>query len=364
MPAVIAPESATVLAEQMNEFLLDMHTAVYNLMLPQLVETFAFGLFTFLIIISSYTIVNKGLKTWANRIMLATTLTMYVVAAVKWALCFAIVWGDFATVLPETLVLGASNSTVAAGRSNLSKLIFASQVAIVINILLSDVVVLWRVCAIWLWDRRVMTLSGIFHLAVFVPFICVLIDNAEQILGVKIRGIELNAALRIVTPISLSIPLALNIWATGMIWYKARMHQRLLALDPRFKSQSVLSILVILVESGIGYCVLWAIYFASNYSALGTFGVCYQIIIAQLTGMYPVIVILLVARRTHGFVEKSWSNSAILGLSQDFLAATPPNSSLPLLMAISPTSPSTSRSFLAPAPPAPEVHVPPRRRME
>ena len=43
MPAVIAPASATVLAEQMGEFLVDMHDAVYSLMLPQLVETFAFG---------------------------------------------------------------------------------------------------------------------------------------------------------------------------------------------------------------------------------------------------------------------------------------------------------------------------------
>lgn len=40
---VVAPESATVLAEQMDEFLVDMHEVVYNLMLPQLVETFAFG---------------------------------------------------------------------------------------------------------------------------------------------------------------------------------------------------------------------------------------------------------------------------------------------------------------------------------
>ena len=46
MPAVSAPESAIVLAERMNEFLIDMHAAVYDLMLPQLVETFAFGVWT------------------------------------------------------------------------------------------------------------------------------------------------------------------------------------------------------------------------------------------------------------------------------------------------------------------------------
>ncbi|VDB91579.1 unnamed protein product [Peniophora sp. CBMAI 1063] len=366
MAVVVAPESATVLAEQMDEFLASMHYAVYDLMLPQLVETFAFGLFTFLIIVSSCTIINKGLDTRPNRIMLATTLVMYSVAAIKWALCFAIVWGDFTRVLPQTLTLGTNNASVASARYKLNELIYVSQVMIVINILLSDVVVLWRVCAIWLWDRRVIVLSSVFHLAVFIPFVFVLIEDVERILSGRIPGIEVETAVRVITPISLSIPLALNIWATGMIWYKARVHKRLIALDPRFKTRSVLSVMVVLVESGVGYCILWAIYFASNYSSLGLFGVCYQIIIAQLTGMYPVVVILLVARKTHGFVEKSWSSSGILGLSSDFLAAAPPSSSLPLLMGVSPVSPSPSQAFLVqpPRPPMLEARIPPRRRTD
>lgn len=114
--------------------------------------TFSSGLFTFLIIVSSYTIVyvfilllnkssvdsrhrsHKGLNTRPNRLMLATTLVMYFVAAVKWTLCFAIVWGDFVRVLPRTLALGAANASVAAARFKLDELIYASQVMIVINV--------------------------------------------------------------------------------------------------------------------------------------------------------------------------------------------------------------------------------------
>ena len=66
--------------------------------------------------------------------MLGTTLVMYFVAAVKWALCFAIVWGDFVTVLPRTLELGASNATVVSQRHKLNEMIFASQIPIVINV--------------------------------------------------------------------------------------------------------------------------------------------------------------------------------------------------------------------------------------
>ena len=77
---------------------------------------------------------HKGLASWPNRIMLGTTLVMYFVAAVKWALCFAIVWGDFVTVLPRTLELGASNATVVLQRHKLNEMIFASQIPIVINV--------------------------------------------------------------------------------------------------------------------------------------------------------------------------------------------------------------------------------------
>ena len=34
-----------------------------------------------------------------------------------------------------------------------------------LQILLSDLVVLWRVCAIWLWERWVVVTAIVFHLA-------------------------------------------------------------------------------------------------------------------------------------------------------------------------------------------------------
>ena len=49
-----------------------------------------------------------------------------------------------------------------------------------------------------------------------------LVEDAERILGVRIPGINVDAAVNIVTPIFLAIPLVLNVWATAMIWYKAQ----------------------------------------------------------------------------------------------------------------------------------------------
>ncbi|KAF5353821.1 hypothetical protein D9758_010575 [Tetrapyrgos nigripes] len=100
----------------------------------------------------------------------------------------------------------------------------------------------------------------------------------------------------------MSLPLFItNVIATLLIGHKARMHRQEMKKNLASCSNSVVKVqkvLLLLVESGVAYCILWIFYTASAFfngavKSTASFEI-FGIAMPLLSGLYPIIVILIV----------------------------------------------------------------------
>ncbi|EIM82748.1 uncharacterized protein STEHIDRAFT_160376 [Stereum hirsutum FP-91666 SS1] len=188
----------------------------------------------------------------------------------------------------------------------------------IINYMLNDVVVIWRAWLLcgpkarrWIWAISVLTLVAESVLAVYKPavdphywtqfFAGITIEGATQANsftdGTYLRPLYAAYCLTLLT----------NVWPTMIIGYKAWTHQKLIAGTSVEHGSRALRILVLLVESGAIYCVIWAIHLCFFF--LNAFGssavhdraswiaVTYSAIYVSandLAVIYPTVIIVLV----------------------------------------------------------------------
>ncbi|KAH9969510.1 hypothetical protein BC827DRAFT_4076 [Russula dissimulans] len=217
--------------------------------------------------------------------MLALSVVMYSVSATHWAL-----------FIYHIEVLEANPF------ADLDMKYWAAVWLPSINYILSDAIVLWRAWV--LWNRKFL---------LFVPPLIFLMCNfgtsvASAILFYQALQMDSAHNSKAVETLIISLhlewsvwilTLATNLWGTGLIFIRAWQHRRFLrslSIDKTFKS-SAEQVLAFLVESGIIYLCIWITEIFTTVPRVVPGTESFHSAMAQLSGMYPSMIIVVVALR-------------------------------------------------------------------
>jgi len=170
-----------------------------------------------------------------------------------------------------------------------------------ITYVLSDVIVLWRAWVLW---------PGNYRFWLFIPPLILLLCNIGASVASAVLFLEaiqmkpgpvledFNTALHLLWT-EWFLTFATNLWATGLIFIRAWQHRRLLrslSVKETFKSNTE-QVLAFLVESGALYLGLWIAVIVTSVPQV-TFGAeSFHTAVAQLVGMYPTMIVVVVALR-------------------------------------------------------------------
>ncbi|KAF7300307.1 hypothetical protein HMN09_00914000 [Mycena chlorophos] len=261
------------------------------------------GVFSFAI----YSVVQRGLHTLTSRIMLGVLIQLYLTSFTLWALntsdFFRFLHNLFFGAYPPGTALLDRLDDAHASTGNTGP---AEEALFLLNMLVGDSVVIWRV---WVIHQR-------SRLAVAVPItlillclgfaitdlICLTSAGFSSETTISSGGaVCANAEL-----IAWSLSLGTNAVCTGLIWVKAWGHRRIMRAAGSTRADrhgssgfTVDRTLSLLVESGFVYCLIWltqiVLFVPTNY---GTAGIYFFFVLGglgdQLSGMYPTLIILVV----------------------------------------------------------------------
>ncbi|KAF7350085.1 hypothetical protein MVEN_01310400 [Mycena venus] len=268
---------------------------------PVLVETALYAIFTILITASSYILITRGLRSRASKAMLAVTLVMYGLATWEWAIDIHLLRDDLKVLLPADLVQPPPDH---ARRIKVNTALHVAQgITNNICVVLSDMVVCWRVYVVY--DRNKHVLAMAITLLVTMAsaiFLCNLTQVGEAFPSVRLH--HLVPSQLIIDGVALGLSALINVWATAMIGYQAWRCRRAIRhyLSDSSNITFAEGMMALFVESGIVYSVLWILkniiiipkVEPTAYTMYAT------VVMYQVTGMYPTLIVILVAlRKSH-----------------------------------------------------------------
>ncbi|KAM5536742.1 hypothetical protein V8D89_009581 [Ganoderma adspersum] len=307
-----------------------------------MLTTVSTAIYTACAVAAAKALIGKGLKTVAMT-LLAVTAAMYLGAFVYWATVLA---GQFRTLHSLRANLATTSSLVSpldcflilsakpgvqlpahcATIPDVSQFLeieptwdftqeCAGTVALAINVTLGDAIVWWRVWVLWSRSRLMLALVAVLLLATLsfgitdASYTCGGTLSSFQILGPSYGSTTVTAVGSLFTNngfgfIAICFSLFSNTASTALVGYKAWKHR----LDTRVLGTTrVEGLLILLVESGVAYCVLWIFILGSQIawitspSNLGatswSTGIVYftEGCLIAFVGIYPTLIIALVA---------------------------------------------------------------------
>ncbi|KAI0275439.1 hypothetical protein BC834DRAFT_49889 [Gloeopeniophorella convolvens] len=285
-------------------------TTFVELFLPDVMEVVCFGAFTFLVGLTPFILFREGpWRKYMSAAMLAVISVMFTSSVIHFIEAEQAFDLD-ARLGSETLLYFFSFSSVQSTRVSASaeRGVFVKGAASLINILLSDAVVMWRAWVIWSRSRTVLAISGALSLTT----LAVGIVNLRFGKGIGSSGslgdtlLDTNE-IATLTALFLSVlSLVSNLWSFGLIAWKAWYHRRrirhLLSLGT--KQQTVGQALALLLESGALYSLLWMLLLLSNVfplEAANNVNSVFSNIIVHVSGIYPTVILVIVCIRKNLF---------------------------------------------------------------
>ncbi|KAF7364757.1 hypothetical protein MVEN_00345600 [Mycena venus] len=280
-------------------------------------QTFAFGVYTLLLCLSTRMLLKRGLKTQANRIMLFITLFMYLLSAAYWG--YTIVY--VANLLRSHIDVPLKSLP---NHDKISKWIPLLNAIVMINFVLSDGVVLWRAWVItpptrkmrkYLWVTMCFVALTAIAVALIIAFRIVAIVQAPIDDLAKDNFGYLESTINVLQVSAGMFSLTSNLTATAVVGVTAWRYRQ--ALRNAFKDDETNTqsdkILALVVEVGSFYCLSTLIVLVASLIRLplGTIGDLYGPINIHITGAYPPVVILLVS------MKRSLSDTAFSDTGKD-----------------------------------------------
>ncbi|PIL23085.1 hypothetical protein GSI_14393 [Ganoderma sinense ZZ0214-1] len=294
-------------------------------------SSFLFGVLTLLVILAVIFLIRKGLSHTPVRILLPSTLLLYG----STALYMAALASHGASVDNLTARARAglfshayTDADVVPFQTGVLKQSWMMTIALIINILIGDSIVWWRVCVVW--RHWVVYYTGPLLIVVTCALgLKDLLDVHHCVHSCRQPQMLLPAGVFAITCASLSF--GINILATGLIGYKAWTHWRFLRqhLGYSFSSSWVFKALALLVESGTIYCfflIIVVVYEASPslFAGPDVHQSAFLRIVADYTyacyihvmAIYPVVIIVIVALNSSP-IDHGLTNAVHLGNGDD-----------------------------------------------
>ncbi|KAI0030281.1 hypothetical protein K488DRAFT_87917 [Vararia minispora EC-137] len=194
------------------------------------------------------------------------------------------------------------------------------------NIVLSDAIVLWRMCLLWNNSAAILAIAA----ALWLPVVGLGVANyVEVVQGAEGLHRAVQVALRVdsIGSATLALSLGLNLIATLITSWKVWLHNREIRrfVSPGARQTFVERFMVLLVKSGMLYVVFWILLIVSaeshamdihmsvpvisdtgnglEYQVLSVENQAFEVLnrlLLQATGIYPTIIIVLVTlQKTH-----------------------------------------------------------------
>ncbi|KAJ7221245.1 hypothetical protein GGX14DRAFT_429342, partial [Mycena pura] len=269
---------------------------------PILVETVLYAIFTVLIITSSNILIARGLNSHLGKTMFSVTLVMYALSTYDWAVDVHLVRDELQVLLPADLMQPPPDH---ARRIAVNTALHISQsIANNICTMLSDIVVCWRVYVVYGRNKSVLAMA-----ATLLTLLCtgIITCNLTQI-GQGFPGItnlhRLVPKQLQIDVVTLMLSALVNIWATGMIGLKAWRCRRNIRhyLKDTTRRTFTEGVLALFAETGTVYTILWILKNIIIIPSVEPTSYTYyaSVVMFQMTGMYPTLIIILVAlRKSH-----------------------------------------------------------------
>ncbi|VDB85218.1 unnamed protein product [Peniophora sp. CBMAI 1063] len=248
-------------------------------------------------------------------------LVMPIVAAVMYAMSLT----HWAFALQAYIMLADTSDPLYEGDFSFDLEMFYNislLVSLSINVIMSDAIVLWRMCIVWEKRRPIIAFAAVLLATTLALSFLNIASNASTAnFGFNGEDSEILHAAYAQTTIGLStafVSLMSNACATILVGIKALLHRR--SFPKYFRSENgrtrVERVLELLVESGVVYTIIWLLYCISFLWPIAVYNIFgdpsdpsepkYEVtaaahldaIMAQITAIYPLIVFLLVALGT------------------------------------------------------------------
>ncbi|KZV64935.1 hypothetical protein PENSPDRAFT_614682 [Peniophora sp. CONT] len=318
--------------DNLQEVVLTVETLSNTFFVPVTAESALFGVSVFLFAAAVYYII-KSSKRWHSFSGLFVRGSLFVMFAVSLA--------HWASVLFLWSTMSRGNTALLSSRNNRRTVALFECWAelLAINIALSDSIVLWRMCVLWAKKRSLVIISCVLISATLAMSIGNIVVSVKSVYnsGISISDPTFQsqafAILGKATPFwiaELALSWATNVFATSMIAIKAWRHRRRIraylsahGTTPRLVER----LMTLLVESGTIYTSIWTAFIVTglvlapdrNSSALTSLDT-WDLCMAQLTLIYPTIIIILVTlERTHcenGFTFQTEAGAAAVPATQ------------------------------------------------
>ncbi|KAI0258640.1 hypothetical protein BC834DRAFT_699963 [Gloeopeniophorella convolvens] len=189
---------------------------------------------------------------------------------------------------------------------------FVEVTAPSVNAFISDAIVMWRAWVIWDKSRKVLAVSIALSLATVATGIWSTWGIAEVIAsrgsGVSVlhRRFDADTHNILGTLVSFVLSLASNLWAFGLVAWKAWSRRRLVGQlhNEGFRGSIVGRTLVLLLESGAVYSLIWvlasaviSVSFTSAHTEqrMAVFNDVINKVLAYAPAVYPIAIVLIVA---------------------------------------------------------------------
>ncbi|KZV66935.1 hypothetical protein PENSPDRAFT_67793 [Peniophora sp. CONT] len=292
----------------------EAYGGAWQFLLPLVTETALFGFASVLYVIMAATILRRPCFQWRSSFALlipTTASIMYTLSLTHWAISLRY-FTKMANLAPTGQPFPDDHP-----------LDTAFIALLLLNAVMSDSIVLWRMCAVWKNARPIL----IFGTVLLVTTTALNITNGiVLVVGTADRagsGIILNSkdSELLFTYGSNSIGLAAafmslisNLCATALVGLKAWLHRQRRSMHPCASSHRTLAerFLGFLVDSGVVYTGIWLLYCISFFRGISTRAVLgpsqdlndFRVVtivdqldaaMAQITTIYPLIVFILVA---------------------------------------------------------------------
>ncbi|KAI0030972.1 hypothetical protein K488DRAFT_87270 [Vararia minispora EC-137] len=264
---------------------------------PVVVESMLFGIFTVLVALSIFTLIQRGLHTWSSGVMFAATLFMYSVSTAYLAVDL---W-SFINAASEQM---ENDATQMIHLYDVRSKILT--VCLGLNFLLSDGIVLWRAAAFWVRRKLVnITCAVLFLILIVFGILDLSTDQSSDKLIPDSSFIVPEPTKNQYGAICILISLLANVWALLLIALKALNVSSSRHKDrqppspytsalPTYSGTSFWLWLRVLHILGMAFFI--AVSITDSAPGPGTLAhLTLDSAVPQITGIYPTAIIVLVS---------------------------------------------------------------------
>ncbi|KAL1672424.1 hypothetical protein EV122DRAFT_294876 [Schizophyllum commune] len=175
----------------------------------------------------------------------------------------------------------------------LFRLYLATEICFRFNFIMSDAIVIWRAWVLWR-DNRIV--KGILSLCMAGSLVLPIVECVFWVRDAMGEPVPHLMSLMVTTPLLVTNSVT-TILVGFQVWYYRRNIKG--AIGPWKRSTQVEKVLVLLLESGFAYCLIWAVRLALDVAqSAGRIAIPYAIITIayhSTAGIYPTLIILVVA---------------------------------------------------------------------